>query len=367
MKHRSLAALLLALMATSADAQQPVLELDTPQCNWTWSVYLPPPLNLTGIPTVTDQFQVEGNIGGPFVQNSSGIVYEGRFSSGEITMVPDLEGYFPDGVGGVWASYKITNVLMRKESLPLDFGTITSSDGSYSGDHWFNFISGTAEINITNGGTFTVPLDGLDSLPQYQQGAFSNNPDGSLHFESTEVHAFLLFDPTTSITFDLSLSGDLVADQVFDITTYCYGDGSGTMCPCGNLANPGEGCMNGNGTGGMLTASGAASVGGGGLTLNAYQLVPSQPGLYFQGNNATGSAAGITFGDGLRCAGGNVVRLQVRIPDANGEANTTIALAAKGGVSAGDVRQYQGWYRDNGFSCGASFNTTNGYSVLWEL
>jgi hypothetical protein len=366
MKHRSLAALLLVSMAVSADAQQPVLELDTPQCNWTWSVYLPPPLNLTGIPTVTDQFQVEGKIGGPFVQNSSGIVYEGQFSSGEITMVPDLEGYFPDGVGGVWASYKITNVLMRKESLPLDFGTITSSDGSYSGDHWFNFISGTAEINITNGGTFTVPLDGLDSLPQYQQGAFSTNPDGSLHFESTEVHAFLLFDPTTSITFDLSLSGDLVADQVFDITTYCYGDGSGTMCPCGNLANSGEGCMNGNGTGGMLTASGAASVGGGGLTLNASQLVPSQPGLYFQGNNATGSAAGLTFGDGLRCAGGGVIRLQVRFSDTNGASASSIDIAAKGGVSVGDTKRYQIWYRDpNTSPCGLGFNLSNGVEVVW--
>jgi hypothetical protein len=366
MKHLSLAALLFVTMAVRADAQQPVLELDTPQCNWTWSVYLPPPLNIFGIPTVTDQFQIVGRVGGPFVRNTAGIVYEGQFTTGEITMAPDLEGYFPDGVGGVWATYKITNVLMRKESLPLDFGVSGSSDGTYSGDHWFNFISGTADIHITNGGTFTVPLDGLDSLPQYQQGAFTSNPDGSLHFESSEVHAFLLFDPTSSLTFDLSLSGDIVADEIFDITTYCSGDGSGTACPCGNAAGADEGCMNGTGMGGQLTASGTASAGANSLVLQASNLVPSQPGLYFQGNNATGNAAGITFGDGLRCAGGGVIRLQVRFADTTGSSNSSIDIPTSGGVLAGQTKRYQVWYRDpNSTPCGLGFNLTNGIEVVW--
>ena len=124
--------------------------------------------------------------------------------------------------------------------------------------------------------------------------------------------------------------------------------------------------MNGNGTGGMLTASGAASMGGGGLTLNASQLVPSQPGLYFQGNNATGSAAGLTFGDGLRCAGGGVIRLQVRFSDTNGASASSIDIAAKGGVSVGDTKRYQIWYRDpNTSPCGLGFNLSNGVEVVW--
>ena len=124
--------------------------------------------------------------------------------------------------------------------------------------------------------------------------------------------------------------------------------------------------MNGNGTGGKLAASGAASISGGGLTLNASQLVPSQPGLYFQGNNATGSAAGLIFGDGLRCAGGGVIRLQVRFSDASGASFSSIDIASKGGVSVGDTKRYQIWYRDpNTSPCGLGFNLSNGVEVVW--
>jgi len=367
MKHLSIAALFLATLATRIDAQQPVLEIDPAQSNWTWSVYMPPPLNVSGIPTTTDQFQLSGRIGGPFSVNSAGFVFAGQFTTGEVTYFPNIEGYFPGGPSGqAWATFRVTDVLMRKESLPLDFGTEASADGTYSGDHWFHFISGTAEIIINGGGTFVVPLDGLDSLPQYQQGAFTSNSDGSLHFESSEVHSFLLFDPTTSLTFDLSLSGDIVADEVFDIVTYCSGDGSGGACPCGNFAGASEGCMNGSGMGGRLWSTGNASIAAGSFVLRGSQLIPNEPGLYFQGNNAINGGGGNPFGDGLRCAGGGVVRLQVRFADSAGDSSTSIMIPAVGGAAPGDTKRYQLWYRDPLSSpCGLSFNLTNGVQVAW--
>ena len=71
------------------------------------------------------------------------------------------------------------------------------------------------------------------------------------------------------------------------------------------------------------------------------------------------------FGDGLRCVGGGVLRLEVRCSSA-GHSQTTISIADKGGVSAGDLRRYQYWYRDTDSTpCGSGFNLTNGYELTW--
>lgn len=56
---------------------------------------------------------------------------------------------------------------------------------------------------------------------------------------------------------------------------------------------------------------------------------------------------------------------------AAGASSTTISIATKGGVSAGDTKRYQCWYRDNsGYQpCGVGvndFNLSNGLEILWR-
>ncbi len=149
-------------------------------------------------------------------------------------------------------------------------------------------------------------------------------------------------------------------------TAYCFGDGTGTACPCGNSAAAGEGCANSTGSGAIITASGSVSISAGNLVLSATGLIPSQPGLYFQGDNAVNGGNGIVFGDGLRCAGGGLIRLQVRMSDASGASSTTVNIAIQGGASAGRTTRYQVWYRDPGASpCGTGFNLSNGYELVW--
>ena len=150
-------------------------------------------------------------------------------------------------------------------------------------------------------------------------------------------------------------------------TPYCFCDGTGTGSPCGNTGGSGEGCANGSGLGGVLDASGSASLTAGDLVLEGSQVIASQPGLFFQGDLQIGGGSGVVFGDGLRCAGTNVIRLQVVVSDASGNSSTSIDIGAAGGAAAGDSREYQLWYRDPASSpCGATFNLTNGYSISWD-
>ncbi|MDE0892599.1 MAG: hypothetical protein OSB14_10495 [Planctomycetota bacterium] len=173
-------------------------------------------------------------------------------------------------------------------------------------------------------------------------------------------------------------AGDFTIEQAFcdpacstciPGTIYCRGDGSGSAtCPCGNHSTNDGGCANGSGQGGLLSADGAANVSADSVILRATNLLPGQPCLFFQGNNAINSGDGVTFGDGLRCAGGAVIRLEVSFPDSNGNAETSSSIAAKGACTAGDVKRYQSWYRDPQSSpCGSSFNLTNGYEITWEI
>lgn len=151
------------------------------------------------------------------------------------------------------------------------------------------------------------------------------------------------------------------------VTAYCFGDGSGTSCPCGNAGASGHGCANGSFAAGCaLSATGNASVANDTLVLHAMQSTPNQPGIFFLGNNAVSGGAGAAFGDGLRCAGGNVCRVQVVSANASGAASSTISIAADCGLAPGDLRRMQWWYRDPVLSpCGAKFNLSNGVEATW--
>jgi hypothetical protein len=175
-------------------------------------------------------------------------------------------------------------------------------------------------------------------------------------------------DPTTFCQFTTwDLGVDNIRVGASDVgTPYCFGDGSGGSCPCGNSASAGEGCGNSTGAGGLLGGYGSDSAGSDSLVFQAQQLIPLQPALLFAGLNAVNGGNGIPFGDGLRCAGQSVVRLGVDVPDANGDASWGPGLGANGGWGAGATRYFQGWYRDpNGGPCGSGFNLTNGVVVVF--
>ncbi|MDE0892755.1 MAG: VCBS repeat-containing protein, partial [Planctomycetota bacterium] len=152
-------------------------------------------------------------------------------------------------------------------------------------------------------------------------------------------------------------------------SSFCVGDFNTLVgCPCLNEAgNVGAGCENSTSQGALLSATGVASVSADSIVFSGSNL-PSGPGLYFQGNNAINGGNGNVFGDGLRCAGGNVKRLQVRF-SASGTSQTSVSISnAAGNVSAGSVKRYQLWYRDPSVNapCQSGFNLTNGIEITWS-
>jgi len=86
--------------------------------------------------------------------------------------------------------------------------------------------------------------------------------------------------------------------------------------------------------------------------------------IFFQGDELIAGGDGVVFGDGLRCAGASVVRLEVAFADSSGAAGSSVPIATEGGVSPGDTKRYQWWYRDPALSpCGFQFNISNGVEI----
>ena len=224
------------------------------------------------------------------------------------------------------------------------------------------------------GGNHTV-TEGTDGALNGNEAFHSNLNSAVNVYEVTFTEAFISANPRTNDRYDyfclphfgMGMTGGVTISSPGPGDSFCFGDGSGTACPCGNTGNSGEGCANQNGSGALMSGAGSASISADDLVLNVVNLTQG-PGLFFQGNNAVNSANGNPFGDGLRCAGGNVLRLEVQFANSgnNFSVQTTLPIAASANVSIGQTKRYQYWYRDSGASpCNSQFNLSNGYEVTW--
>jgi len=149
-------------------------------------------------------------------------------------------------------------------------------------------------------------------------------------------------------------------------SAYCFGDGSGTPCPCANSGAPGNGCAHSfNPAGANLTASGSASLANDTIVLSASAMPSTTACLFFQGT----APLSAPFGDGLRCAGGTVTRIRTRTVSfgaAQYPQGADPSLSTAGGVTVPGLRYYQVWYRNVApFCTPGPFNLTNGVLISW--
>jgi len=263
-------------------------------------------------------------------------------TSGPI-LAGDPDGLLLDGPGTTGCCVGCGTVFWAGSQVP---GTNTQGSGLNDGDQF--------EIDDHLGG-FAFSFNGC-----YWFGGYSATaPHADMHME-IYGHA----DPGNPVTG----------------TQYCDGKfSSGNPCPCAN-DNDGSGgafagCANSHTLGGaVLTGSGNPSVSTDTVLLAASGMEPSNTMLFLQAqNNLDGS--GLFLGDGIRCAGGNLKRIKVKLTDATGAADSSPAvISARSAyfgdvLQPGDVRYYQAWGRDTlNPPCGLGVNnsmSSNGFMITW--
>jgi len=243
--------------------------------------------------------------------------------------------------------------------LGVHAGELSSDDVDHDGDPDLVCRStdgaGNVAVYESLGGGAFAPASRFGTANAYDVAGLDTDLDGDDDFVALNRTDFFTLENTTT-------SG----------VAFCFGDGSGTACPCGNASSPAAkaGCTNGLGRAGRIVARGSTSLLVDSLELRGTGMTNSAA-LYFQGTLAANGGNGNVFGDGLRCAGGSVVRLDV-VQNAQGASIVPGAgdppLRVLGQITSPGERVYQVWYRDAGNFCTpATWNLTNGVRMLWKL
>lgn len=147
----------------------------------------------------------------------------------------------------------------------------------------------------------------------------------------------------------------------------------GAPCPCGGTNYPVRGCINGNEATGLFV-SGEARIGADTLRFGAYELPHgSNLCILYQGTQPIAGNTGVAFGDGVRCVGGQIVRLVSR-PNTWHE-GFYYPLLGDVPVSQlnppptpGSTVYYQLWHTSPGasFCTPSAFNFSNAVGITWQ-
>jgi hypothetical protein len=216
---------------------------------------------------------------------------------------------------------------------------------------------------------FPIPSQSTTLPPGWATYNACSTPDASWNNVITHVSyvRFLYGDPTFFYPigpWNTGIDNPRITIELG--TAYCFGDGSGTPCPCNNDSTGSVGCKNSTGSGASLDASGSASVSANDLALIATGMPPHVSVFLFQGTAEVNGGTGAMLGDGLLCAGGTLKRFPVHSADASGSATWGPGLAAFGGWTAGATFNFQAWYRNNAGPCGSGFNLSSARSITFS-
>jgi hypothetical protein len=308
-------------------------------------------------------------VSSPLEGSGRSLVSFTRFAStgsGQDTMLAAIEG---DSV------LQVANLSTMQ--VPGDTRDQVESSVDSDGHH---FVVAYSEIDPVSGNYAVLASDGFLSggsigiwqprIPLHDLSLWERHSQISAQHLSTgrSGRYFAVYDVRENDN-DFDVAGQLF--DAFDGGTrlpFCFGDGTGIHCPCLNDGATGHGCGNSvNPSGALLQAAGTASPTNDSLDLSASGMPPTASCVFIQGSS---SIAGATYGDGIRCFAGTLVRIGVHTAS-NGNAvyplGAETPISVKGGIPAtGGTRYYQVWYRNPPpFCTSATTNVTNGIAVMW--
>jgi len=271
------------------------------------------------------------------------IVSWGEDSFGQVSNTPSGTRFTQVAAGG------FHSLALRIDGSVVSWGNDSNGQVSNSpGGVGFELVAAGLGHSLalrTDGSIKSWGYDGYGEVSESPTGTGFTQVVGSYHY------SFALRDVNTGVGF-------------------CFGDGSGTACPCGANGNPGQGCANSGGVGGaMLDASGNAYFSGDTFQLQIKGVPGAKPGLCMKGSDAI--SGGNPVGEGLLCTGPQR-RSQVIVPDSGGSLTMDNWRGQPFGTypgvaNVGVPTYYQWWYRDPQNTCNAGgYNFTNGWVVTWR-
>lgn len=252
-------------------------------------------------------------------------------------------------------------------------GHSVSEVGDVDGDGKADVLAGAPrEVGIGSSSGRALVYSGVDGRVLIRSDADTANEfyGGQVAFlDDVDQDGTLEFAVSAQYDHDAApWAGSVRVTSVVDLmTAYCFGDGSGATCPCGNSGASGAGCANSAGSGARLEGSGASSVSADTVAMTLTAGPANVSGLLFLGDQILVAGSGLPLGGGLLCVGGQTARSTVLSLDAQGGATLPSFQGMEFHQSSFGVGQrtyYQFWYRDPQGACG-SFNFSNGLAVSW--
>ena len=281
---------------------------------------------------------------------------------------------WPGGISGssISASFGgITVDVSTNTSFaqPVNRGSQNGVPPGYSYQHLYEDLLHA----FTPTGTLTLDFGGLQPNELYTFTLYAWDPG------STGAHEWSVTSGTgVPAVITVDWSQPLVDNESFalrfNVTTTSAGsfqidntDGlAGSAINGFKLSVPGTsyctGTPNSTGSPGQMSAGGSTSVVSNNLVLYAGP-VPNQPGLFFYGPDQIQ----VPFGNGFRCVGGTIGRLDVHNALANTLSHALDLNAPPNSatvISAGSTWNFQCWYRDPAAG-GASFNLSDGLELTF--
>lgn len=357
----------------------------------------------------------------------SSIVAWGHDSGGQVSNTPTLPGFTQVAGGGIhslalrtdgsivsWGS-DLNGLISNtptgtgfiqvaggtRHSLALRAGGSIASWGYDIYGQVSSTPSGTGFVQVSGGRDHSLALHSDGSIVSWGYdgyGAVSNTPGGTgfIQVAGGSYHSLAVRADGTMESWGRDAYGEVSNTPTFpDFTqvagggtfslalvggsagAYCFGDGTGALCPCFGVAAANHGCPNsGSSNGASLLGSGHASILSDTFALSVTEAALSKPGLVLSGT--TDLSPGInTLPDsaGLLCVGGAIQRGAVVLTDATGAASLPgfqgAAYGQAANVSAGSLSTYQFWFRDPSTACppydtaSGDFNFSNGWRMTW--
>jgi choice-of-anchor B domain-containing protein len=221
------------------------------------------------------------------------------------------------------------------------------------------------DVNSAVDDVFLVEIsdDGANWVEAERVGPTGPDISTGWHEHTFLVSSFVSPNATVQLRFIASDygSGSIVEAGIDDlrITDVDCGSCSGTT-----VTGYCTGAPNSVGAGALIGHSGSTSLANNDLVLSVSGLLPGGPGLFFYGPDQSS----LPFGEGLRCVDGQLIRLSAQFADVLGLLDRSIDFSAPpfssgpGVVNAGDVRNFQYWYRDPSGGP-AGFNTSDALEI----